>query len=69
MSLGNSRRCSRPEHGGAFSFAAEHQPDDLDVLALPSSRSQRRRVCPVGAFVVLRGETSGIDGEVERHPR
>ena len=24
------------EHGGPFSLAAEHQPDDLDVLALPS---------------------------------
>ena len=57
------------QYGCAFSLTTEHQPDHFDVLTFPSSRSQRCRVCPVGAFVVLRGETSSIDGEVERHPR
>jgi hypothetical protein len=33
-----------PEHGGAFALAAEDQPDNLDVLALPSSgRTARTR--------------------------
>lgn len=35
------------ENGSAFSFAAEHQPDDLDVLALPSCGGTARQWCAV----------------------
>jgi hypothetical protein len=37
------------EHGSAFSLAAEHQPDYLDVLALPprgGTARKRRAITP-----------------------
>jgi hypothetical protein len=53
----------------ALSLAAESQLDHFDVLTFPSSSSRQCCVCPIGMFMVLPGETSGVDGKRERHPR
>ena len=52
----------------ALSLVAENQLDHFDVLTFPSSSTRQCRVCSIGTFVVLRGKTSGANGERQRHP-
>ena len=53
----------------ALSLAAENQPDHFDVLTFPSGSSRKCRGCSVTTFVMLSSETSGVDGQGERHRR